>query len=333
MSGYPAEWSRTDIDGAVAALAGAGVQVTRSDKRGRAVDFVSAGRPCRLSQYDAYGRGKWVRARFPWPARWPDILLTDPDDPDDDGDENLADPRPPAGFVLYSSDMAAARAVVGAGFAIAAREPRAILRMQRYPGACVESGSAVALNGASATWLVGLLGRLLAGAPPVSREDVTARLLADDADDPEGEVSGERIEVLHRMLCLIRAGLSEAVDADTAGEPGAVELSGQLERWIGQSAELAAARASGAADRREARAGQEQTVTEIAAALDRRKPGADAAGSVAWFLATRLRDLVEQARRWDEPDTGRAAGVAVDPSASGPPGKATPNQRWWRRGS
>ena len=83
MSGYPAEWSRTDIDGAVAALAGAGVRVTGSDKRGRAVDFVLAGRPCRLSQYDAYGRGKWVRARFPWPARWPDILLTDPDDPDE----------------------------------------------------------------------------------------------------------------------------------------------------------------------------------------------------------------------------------------------------------
>lgn len=335
MSGYPAEWSRRDIEGAVAALAGAGVRVTGSDKRGRTVDFVLAGRACRLSQYDAYRRGDWVQARFPWPARWPDILLTDPEDPDDDGDERLADPRPPTGFMLYSSDLPAARTVVGAGFAIAAREPHATLRMQRYLGASLESGSKVALNGATATWMLGLLGRLLAGAPPVSGEDVTARLLADDADDPEGEVSGERTEVLHRMLCLIRDGLFEAVDRDTAGEPDAVELTDHLERWIGQSAELAAARVSGAADRREARAGQEQILTEVSAVLDRPEFSSTAAevDSVAWFLTTRLRDLVEQAQRWDGPDADRAVGVAADAVAIDSTGQLARSGRWWRRGS
>lgn len=331
MSGYPAEWGRRDVEGAAAALTAAGVTVTGSDKRAGTVDFVLAGRPCQLSQFDAYQRGNWIQARFPWPARWPDILLIDPDHPDNDGDEAHADPRSPAGFMLYSSDLPAARTVVGAAFAIAAREPRVTLRMQRYAGASLESGSKVALNAATATWIVGLLGTLLAGAPPVSDDDVSAQLLADEDDDPDGKISGERTAVLHRMLFLIRAGLGETVHVDAETEPAAVELTGHLDRWIAQSAELAGARASGAPERAVTRASEDQVVTDISAALQRREfEAADGADSSALrYLTSRLGDLVAQVARWDEPDTRHAATpgpVALDGTE-----EESRSRRWWRR--
>ena len=156
---------------------------------------------------------------FPWPAAWPDIILTAPDEA---YEPEVADPSPPTGHALSSHDLPGARAVVDAGFAAAGVEPRASLEIEEFDGAAINTGARVALNATTAAWLLNLARLALSAAPPVDpADDVVAQTLPE-WEESSGQVHGARVEVLHRLLWLIRMQRSDdQADSSRAG-PAAV---------------------------------------------------------------------------------------------------------------
>jgi len=316
MSSYPDAWAEPDLAGAIAAVTAGGGRVTDSSDRKtvRSIEFLLDGRACTLWERTPKRRGEWVALDFPWPAAWPDIALDEPGGP---YSETYNDPNPPEGFALASMDLTAARAVVDAGFAAAAREPRAELSIDSFDGAMITSDPRVVLNAETARWLLGLLRLLLAVAPPLlPYDDVTARSLPG-FEPASGVVQGTRAEVLHRLLTIRRHGVALGLDSDP-DEVASIALVEALDRWITTAAALAAESRAGSADYVASR----QAVRELARRIDGDLGRAEADGADS-DLIDELRSSVAEVFAWDEP-------VAVKPTAPPATTKDKPG-RWWRR--
>lgn len=290
MSDYPEDWAHSDPDGAVAALVAGGVEVIATDletKNVRTIEFLLDGRRCRLTERRPERRREWLALDFPWPAAWPDIALTAAGEP---SEPEVADPTPPPGHALCSHDLPAARAVVDAGFAAASVSPRATLEIEEFDGAAINTGSRVTLNAATANWLLNLLRLALAAAPPaVPGDDVRAETFPE-WEDSSGLVQGTRVDVVHRLLWLIRME-HEAGDPSPAEEQPLLQA---LDQWVGQAAELAGRHRAGALDAPTGRDAVRQLVLRIADAVHHQRAEDSR-------LVEQLQGVVAQARAWDTP--------------------------------
>jgi hypothetical protein len=315
VAAYPKGWSRSDVDAAVAALTAAGTTV--GDYVGRrpvrSVEFVSDGRACRLVERTPDDRPVWLALEFPWPAAWPDIVLTDEGDP---YEEECADPSPPDGYALCSHDLPSARAVVDAGYADAARQPRALLSIDEFDGAMLTSGPRVALNGETAGWLLGLLRIALATAPPVDPADDVSGQVHPDYLESDARVHGTRAEVLHRLLWL-----QTFVWVEIAAVPAAAttRLRAAIDEWVELTAGLAAASRDPATDHEAVR----QQVRELGRSIETETTRAERDGANE-NLILRMRHMLEQMRQWDVAPSLRAP--IVEPTVS-----VAPQRRWWHR--
>lgn len=289
MAAYPNGWADSDLAGAVAALTAAGAVVTSSTdgKRLRTVAFTVNDRPCTLTERTPRRRGEHVQFELPWPAAWPELVLSAEGDP---YVTDCLDPSPPPGFELWSEDLPTARAVVDAGFAAAARSPRAGLSVELAAGALVTAEPRIALNAATAAWLLGLAQTLLAAAPPAGPDDVSGSIVLDG--DRYATVYGTRAEVTHRLVWVRRVHRSY-------DDPETTEFLRSLDDWLSEAAALATASRAAGADLVRSR----QQVRELSARLARTvqlvsadDPDADDDDE----LLDDLRQVLDQIGGWDE---------------------------------
>ena len=277
------------------------------------------GRSCSLIERTPKRRGEWVALEFPWPAAWPDIMLTSSGQP---YQEDVADPSPPAGHALSSHDLPAARAVVDAGFAAASVDPPADLSVEAFDGASITTDPRATLNGTTAAWLLHLARLALAAAPPIDPADDVVGKVHPEWEDSSGTVRGTRPEVLHRLLWLLRIRHDEdAEDPDVRGM-----LRQTLDQWIDAAARLATDRRMGTLHAADGREGVRELLLGIADALWR----AGLADPADSELFKWLQAIVTQAREWDAP-----ASVVITSKpqlAAAPEAEPKPTRSWWRRG-
>ena len=288
MQEDPVDWTTPDLDGAVAALVSAGAEVVGSEvaKGVRRIDFVLDGRSCTLVERTPKRRGEWVALDFPWPAAWPDIMLTPPGQPYQDG---VVDPSPPVGHALSSHDLPAARVVVDTGFAAASIDPRADLSIEAFDGASITTDPRVALNGPTATWLLNLARLALVAAPPVDPDDDVVGRVHPDMEESSATVHGTRPAVVHRLLWLLRIRHDED-DVVVVGP-----LRQALDLWIVSAARLATNRRTGTLHADDAREAVGMLLLTIADTLWR----SGVADPVEAQLSERVHTILSQARAWD----------------------------------
>lgn len=318
MSNYPDAWAQPVLAAAVAAVGAAGGRVTGSAEhtKTRSIDFVLGRHECRMVERVPKRRAEWVAVEFPWPAAWPDITLIEPGGPASDVYD---DPSPPEGFALSSHDLPAARAVVGAGFAAAARDPRAELSIEDFDGAMITTGTRVALNGETARWLLGLLRLLLAEVPPRIPDDHVGGRVYPGEENALAELHGTRAEVLYRLLTLRRHGAAVGLEWDP-DDTASIALVAALDRWITEAGALAAASRAADADRVASWQAVRQLARRIGDQL--RRSEADGADD---DLVQELHDTVAQVAAWD----ARPGTPTV--TASVPTAERKPRRTWRRR--
>lgn len=256
---------------------------------------------------------------FPWPAAWPDIMLTSSGQP---YQLDVADPCPPASHALSSHDLPTARAVVDAGFAGASINPRADLSVEAFDGASISTDPRVTLNATTAAWLLNLARLALAAAPPIDPAADVAAKIHPEWEDSSGTVRGTRAEVLHRMLWLLRIRCDEdAEDPDVRGQ-----LRHTLDQWIDAAARLATDGRVGTLQATDGGEGVRELPLGIADTLC----WADSADRADPELFERLQAILTPVREWDAP-----AGVVITSKpqlAAAPEAEPTPTRSWRRRG-
>jgi hypothetical protein len=284
VSAYPKDWADCDLDAAVAALTAAGAQVlgTREEKKIRHIEFILDGRMCALTERTPRRHGEWVALDFPWPAEWPDVMLTGPGEP---YDQDFADSHPPTGHALSSHDLPAARTVVDAGFAAASVDPYAELSIEVADGAMINTDPRVALNATTAAWLLNLLRLALTTAPRIDPSDDVVGVTFP----PNGTTRGTRAAVLHRLLWLGRIEHDEDAGHDLAGR-----LRQELDLWIDEAARLAVDRRAGTIDA----LASAHSVRDLISRIDDAAHRANLRGGDA-DLASLLGSIIAGTRRWD----------------------------------